>query len=85
MITSVEIIAIEKAEYLGAYTIRFSFTDGTERIIDFEPFLRAAANEMTTKYLSLKEFCTFEIKHRNISWNDYEMCFPLASLYEGKL
>lgn len=83
--TSVEVLGIEKAEYLGAYTIQFAFTDGTEQIIDFEPFLRAATNEMITKYLSFKEFCTFEIKHRNISWNDYEMCFPFSSLYEGKL
>jgi hypothetical protein len=40
---------------------------------------------MTTKYLSIPEFRKFEVRYRNLSWNDYEMCFPFESLYEGRI
>lgn len=85
MITSAEIASITKAQYLEKYQIHFVFSDNTEKTIDFEPFLRASRNEMTVKYLSLKEFQKFEIQYRNVSWNDYEMCFPFESLYEGRI
>ena len=40
---------------------------------------------MVTQYLDKDRFRQFEIvKHRDISWDDYEMCFPLETLYSGK-
>jgi hypothetical protein len=78
------VISIEQAKYLGNYIIHLSFSDGVERTIDFEPFLKAAKNPMTKKYLDKKLFQQFSVEYGDIVWNDYEMCFPIWDLHEGK-
>ena len=40
---------------------------------------------MTKKYLDKKLFQKFTIEYGNIIWNDYEMCFPIWELHEGKI
>jgi hypothetical protein len=79
------VIAIVKAEYLGDYKINFSFSDGSEKLIDFVDFLSNARNPMTRKYLNKKLFQNFSIEYGDIIWNDYEMCFPIWDLHEGKI
>ncbi|HAH25932.1 MAG TPA: DUF2442 domain-containing protein [Prolixibacteraceae bacterium] len=79
------IISITKAEYIHDYKIKFSFSYGIERIIDFSEFLTNARNPMTTKYLDEKLFSNFTIEYGDIIWNDYEMCFPIWDLHEGKI
>ncbi|MCL4709146.1 DUF2442 domain-containing protein [bacterium] len=80
-----EIIEIVQAEYLDGYRLKIWFNNGKKRIIDFEPFLRSARNPLFKKYLHLKEFKKFSIVYGNLDWNDYEMCFPVSDLYEGKI
>lgn len=79
------VISIIKAEYKGEYNIKFLFNDGVEKTIDFSTFLNNARNEMTKKYLDKKLFEKFTINYGDISWNDYEMCFPIWDLHEGKI
>ena len=79
------VISIDKAEYIGDYKIRFSFSDGTERVIDFDRFLKNAKNPMTKKYLDKQLFEKYTIEYGDIIWNDYEMCFPIWDLHEGKI
>ena len=79
------VISIEKAEYLGEYKIKFSFSDSVERIIDFSDFLRKAKNPMTKKYLDKQLFEKYSIEYGDIIWNDYEMCFPIWDLHEGEI
>ena len=79
------VISIEKAEYLGGYKIKFSFSDSVERIIDFSGFLRKAKNPMTKKYLDKQLFEKYSIEYGDIIWNDYEMCFPIWDLHEGEI
>jgi len=79
------VISINKASYLENYKIKFSFSDGVERIIDFFPFLNTARNPMTKKYLDIKLFKNYTLKYGDIIWNDYEMCFPVWELHEGKI
>jgi hypothetical protein len=79
------VISITKAEYLQNYQIKFSFSDGVERTIDFSAFLQNARNPMTTKYLDKNLFVNFTIEYGDIIWNDYEMCFPVWDLHEGKI
>ena len=79
------VISIHKAEYIAGYKIKFSFSDGTEQIIDFFNFLNTAKNPMTKKYLDIQLFENYSIKYGDIIWNDYEMCFPIWDLHEGKI
>jgi hypothetical protein len=79
------VISIQQAQYLGEYKISLNFSDGTQKIIDFEHFLRNANNPMTSKYLDKKLFSSFKVEYGDINWNDFEMCLPIRDLYEGKL
>jgi len=79
------IVDIKKAEYLGGYRLRLLFTDNMERMIDFAPFLSSSANPMIKKYLNPDEFKKFTIEYGDLTWNDYDLCFPVADLYEGRI
>ncbi len=79
------VISIEKAEYKGDYKIRLLFSDGEEQLIDFHDFLSHSSNPMTTKYLDKNEFSKFQVQYGDLVWNDYEMCFPIWDLHEGKI
>ncbi len=79
------IVSIQKAAYLGEYRINFQFSDGIERVIDFEEFLKKAKNPMTKKYQNKQLFQSYSIEYGDIIWNDYEMCFPIWDLHEGQI
>jgi hypothetical protein len=79
------VISIIKAEYAGEYKIKFSFSDGVERLIDFSGFLEGAKNPMAKKYLDKQLFKQYSIIYGDIIWNDYEMCFPIWDLHEAKI
>ena len=79
------VISINKAEYLGDYKIKFIFSDETETIIDFSSFLQNARNPMTKKYLDKQLFRKYSIQYGDIVWNDYELCFPIWELHQGKI
>ena len=78
-------IDVEQADYLSGYKLRLLFSDGTRRVVDFEPFLRKATHPDLTKYRSLRQFKSFHIDHGNIMWGDYEMIFPVMDLYRGAI
>lgn len=78
-------ISIIKAQYSNDYKIKFLFSDGVEKIINFKNFLSSAKNPMTKKYLNSSLFKKFKIKYGDIEWNDYELCFPLWDLHEGNI
>lgn len=80
-----EVIEIVAAEYVGEYRILLRFNDSSERIVDFKDFLLNAPNPLYKKYLDVNEFKKFKIVFGNLDWNDYEMCFPIMDLYEGKV
>lgn len=79
------VISITQAEYISDYKIKFSFSDGIDRAIDFSEFLSNARNPMTRKYLDKQLFKNFSVEYGDIIWNDYEMCFPIWDLHEGKI
>ena len=78
-------IAITQAKYLGEYEIHFTFSDLTERTIDFSGFLNSSHHPTTRKYLDKKFFKCFHIEYGDIVWNDYELCFPIGDLFEGNV
>ena len=79
------VITIDAAEYIGDYIINIKFSDGVERNIDFSKFLKNAKNPMTKKYLDKEFFQSFTVEFGDLVWNDYEMCFPLWDLHEGRI
>jgi hypothetical protein len=79
------VISILKAEYVGEYKIKFTFSDGVVKLVDFSDFLNNARNPMTKKYLDNQLFAKFSIEYGDIIWNDYEMCFPIWDLHQGEI
>ena len=79
------VISIQEVVYKGDYKIKFLFSDGVERTIDFESFLKNSKNPMTNKYLNKELFKSFSIEYGDIIWNDYELCFPIWDLHNGKI
>jgi hypothetical protein len=78
-------IEINNARYLDNYRIEFEFHDSTKKVVDFEEFLKHAKNPMLKKYLDLDTFKNFALSNGDIDWNDYELCFPIADLYDGHI
>jgi len=78
-------IEIIQVCYVKNYKIEFEFNDHTKITIDFENFLTRANNPMIKKYLDLDIFKNFTLRDGDIDWNDYELCFPIADIYEGNL
>ncbi len=39
----------------------------------------------TKKYLDKKLFKSYSLEFGDINWNDFEMCFPIWDLHEGRL
>jgi malonyl CoA-acyl carrier protein transacylase len=85
MIDESKVINIEKVRYLNEYKLELFFNDGVEQVIDFGPFLSNSLNPLINKYLDLKEFRKYELDSGDLIWNDYDLCFPIADLYENKL
>ena len=82
---SLEQIEITFANYIGDYAIRIKFKDGTERLIDFKPFLNKSHHPSIKKYLKEDLFLKFKIVEGNLNWNDYDLIFPIWDLYEGNI
>lgn len=79
------VVSIDKALYIKDYKINLYFSDGVEREVDFGNFLRNAKNPMMKKYLDRELFKAFTLDHGDLVWNDYELCFPIWDLHEGKI
>ena len=78
-------VDIVKADYLGRHRLELTFGDGHVSTIDFGPFLRGSLNPETRRFLAESLFKDFSLTHGNLVWGDYEMCFPIEDLYEGRI
>ena len=85
MISENQVITIEDAKLVENYSLELTFNDGLIRVVDFEPFLSASLNPLIRKYLDSEEFGKFSIDDGDLQWNDYDLCFPIADLYEGSI
>ncbi len=80
-----EIIDIQYAEYIEGYKLQLRFSNDTERLIDFGNFLNRSLNPLIKKYLDIEKFRNFTVEYGDLFWNDYDLCFPVADLYEEKI
>jgi hypothetical protein len=78
-------IDIKAAKYTGDYVIRIEFSDGTEKLVDFKPFLTKSLHPSVKKYLNEDLFSDFKITDGNLNWNDYDLIFPIVDLYKGRV
>ena len=78
------LLAVVKAEYLGGYKLNIVFNDGHQQQIDFESFICNAINPNINKYRDLALFKAYRITDGDLEWNDFDLCFPIADLYENK-
>ena len=85
MIADNQIISIQAADYIEGYKINITFNDNSSQAIDFYPFLSSSLNPYIRKYLDINEFKKFEIDDGDLEWNDYDLCFPIADLYENNI
>lgn len=79
------LLEIIEAKYISDYKIHLVFNDGTEREVDFGPFLAKARNPDTTDYRDLQRFKSFRIQDGDLIWGDFQMIFPIMDLYKGKI
>jgi len=85
MISDEQVISLEKVNQLSDFKLELEFNDKTRQVIDFYPFLSRSLNPLIRKYLSPEEFSKFEIDEGDLEWNDYDLCFPIADLYENRI
>lgn len=79
------VINIVSADHIGGYRLRLRFDDGTERTIDFQPFLAASRHPDVRAFLDPQRFENFHIEHGDLMWGDFELCFPIMDLYQGQI
>jgi hypothetical protein len=79
------VIFVEAAEPAGDFRLRITFSDRASRVIDFGPFLRGSRNPMIQTYLAPTRFATFTVRDGDLLWGDYDLCFPVADLYDGNI
>jgi len=80
-----EQLKIDSAKYLSDYVLRIQFNDGTERLVDFKPFLSKSLHPSIKKYLDESLFSDFNLTDGNLNWNDHELIFPICELHSGKI
>lgn len=85
MILDEQVITVEKVNHIGDFKLELVFNDKTRQVIDFYLFLSRSFNPLIRKYLLPKEFLKFEIDESDLEWNDYDLCFPIADLYENRI
>jgi hypothetical protein len=81
----VDIFWIKSAQYIGDHAIRVFFNDGFNKLVDFKPFLESSLHPSIRKYLDEAKFKDYKIIDGKLNWNDYDLIFPIADLYQGKL
>ena len=83
--STTEYLEVTRADYVSDYKISVTFNDDTVREVDFGPFLAKARNPDTTDYRDLEKFRMFRIEDGDLGWGDFQMIFPIADLYHGKV
>lgn len=78
-------IDVVRAEAVGGYRLRLVFSDGAERIADFGPFLHGSGHPAIRSFLEPDRFASFRVEDGDLLWGDYDLCFPVADLYEGRI
>ena len=83
--TKTEFLNVDRVEHVDAYKLRITFTDGHISVVDFEPFLSKSYHPAIRRYLDHSLFLKWSIDYGDLHWNDFDLVFPVADLYAGKI
>ena len=76
-------LSIMDAILMEGYQIALSFDDGKRQTVDFKPFLVSSHHPGVRAYLDPDRFAQFELRHGELVWGDYDLCFPIMHLYNN--
>jgi hypothetical protein len=80
-----KVVQIEEARHVSGYKLSLRFSDGHASTVDFGLFLKASEHPAIRAYLDLKRFKSFSLEDGMLHWNDFDLVFPMAELYEGRI
>ena len=80
-----KVVRIEVVSQCRTYKLSIRFDDWKENTVDFGPFLKGSAHPSILAYLDLKRFKDFTLEDGVLHWNDFDLVFPMADLYEGRI
>lgn len=80
-----KVVQIEAVRHVSGHTLGIRFSDGHVSTVDFGPFLEGSAHPSIRAYLDLKRFKSFLLEDGVLHWNDFDLVFPMANLYEGQI
>jgi hypothetical protein len=80
-----KVVQIEAVRHISGYKLGIRFSDGHVSTVDFEPFLSGSPHPSIRAYLDLKRFKSFTLEDGVLHWNDFDLVFPMADLYYGKI
>jgi Protein of unknown function (DUF2442) len=78
-------VEVLSAELIGEHKLRIRFSDGFEQEVDFGPFLQKSTHPAIRVFLDPERFKEFHIEQGDLIWGDWDLCFPIADLYDGKI
>lgn len=80
-----ESVEIVSAKYMTECKLHIFFSDNTEQVVDFKPFLESTRDNSLKKYLHSEHLKRFKIFNGNLNWNEYDMIFPVDDLHRNVL
>lgn len=80
-----KIISIVSAKIVAELTLNITFDDKHSINVNFSDFLNQTKLPDLIKYRKKENFKKFKLVNGNLIWGDYEMMFPLNSLYLNEL
>jgi hypothetical protein len=80
-----KVVRIKAISHVAPYKLHIRFDDGHESTVDFGPFLRDSVHPSIRAYLAVKRFKDFTVEDGVLHWNDFDLVFPMADLYQGKI
>jgi len=78
-------VYVERARHVKDQALRLFFSNGRQRTVDFGPFLAGSANPHIRAFLDPEKFASFAVRDGDLVWGDWELCFPIADLYRGRI
>jgi len=80
-----KVVQIEAVRHVSAYKLGIRFSDGHVSAVDFGPFLKSSEHPSIRAYLDSKRFKNFTLEDGVLHWGDFDLVFPMAELYEGRI